>query len=72
MSRSLEFYPRMRLASLSAGVMLVLFSVLALLSLDMGLVRALTIFTIGLDCCRVLIPAAKVITGPLFEKPDFN
>ena len=47
MSRSLEFYPRMRMASLSAGLMLVLFSVLALLNLDVGLKRALIIFTIG-------------------------
>ena len=43
----LDFYPRMRMAGLSGGLMLALFSVLALLNLDSGLVRALAIFTIG-------------------------
>ncbi len=67
MSRSLEFYPRMRLASLSAGVMLVLFSVLALLNLDMGLVRALTIFTIG-----VIIAAGFAAPYLLRKKPSMS
>ena len=46
-SEQLDFYPRMRMAGLSAVVMLVLFSVLALLNLDNGLMRMLVIFTIG-------------------------
>lgn len=45
--KQLEFYPRMRMAGLSAGIMLVLFSVLALLNLDSGLLRSLAIFTFG-------------------------
>ena len=45
--QQLDFYPRMRMAGLSAGLMLVLFSVLALLNLDQGLVRVLGIFTVG-------------------------
>lgn len=45
--QQLDFYPRMRMAGLSAGVMLVLFSVLALLNLDQGLARVLGIFTVG-------------------------
>ena len=65
--QELEFFPRMRMAGLSAGVMLVLFCVLAALNLDKGIIRMLVIFTIG-----AIIAAGFAAPYLLRRKPSMS
>jgi hypothetical protein len=65
--QELEFFPRMRMAGLSAGVMLVLFCVLAALNLDKGIIRMLVIFTIG-----AIIAACFAAPYLLRRKPSMS
>ena len=57
----------MRMAGLSAGVMLVLFCVLAALNLDKGIIRMLVIFTIG-----AIIAAGFAAPYLLRRKPSMS